>query len=87
MNRSAFDFDRPRELEAAVPPEERGVERDRVRLLVTGETASLHRNFRTLPELLEPGDLLVVNESATLAASLPASGADGGFLLNMSTHY
>jgi S-adenosylmethionine:tRNA ribosyltransferase-isomerase len=33
--------------------------------------------FRDLPELLEPGDLVVVNTSATLPARLPARRADG----------
>jgi len=37
--------------------------------------------------LLHPGDLLVVNESATLRASLPARAPWGDFLLNLSTHY
>jgi hypothetical protein len=36
---------------------------------------------------LEPGDLLVVNRSATLPASLPAEGAPGPFILNLSTRY
>src|SRR3954467_5519483 len=30
------------------------------------------RSFSDLPELLQPGDLLVVNDAATLPASLPA---------------
>ena len=36
----------------------------------TGEI--VHARFRDLPEFLEPGDLLVVNNSATLPAALPA---------------
>jgi S-adenosylmethionine:tRNA ribosyltransferase-isomerase len=36
-----------------------------------------HHVFRELPELLEPGDLVVVNASATLPARLPARRADG----------
>jgi S-adenosylmethionine:tRNA ribosyltransferase-isomerase len=36
---------------------------------------------------LDPGDLLVVNRSATLPASLPAHGRMGAFLLNLSTDY
>ncbi|MGA9839535.1 MAG: S-adenosylmethionine:tRNA ribosyltransferase-isomerase [Thermoplasmata archaeon] len=87
MNRSAFDFDRPGALQATAPPEDRGVERDEVRLLVTDAAGSRHRTFRSLPDLLEPGDLLVVNESATLAASLPARGGGFDFLLNVSTDY
>jgi S-adenosylmethionine:tRNA ribosyltransferase-isomerase len=60
----------PAELEAASPPERRGVPRDGVRLLVATPTALLHRHFRDLPELLAPGDLVVVNTSATVPAAL-----------------
>src|SRR4051794_30161296 len=35
-----------------------------------------HRRFRDLPGLLEPGDLVVVNTSATLPARIDARGAD-----------
>jgi S-adenosylmethionine:tRNA ribosyltransferase-isomerase len=40
-----------------------------------------------LPEYFRPGDLLVINRSATLPASLPASGTIGAFTLNLSTNY
>jgi S-adenosylmethionine:tRNA ribosyltransferase-isomerase len=70
--RSAVRFRLPPELEAAAPPEARGVRRDHVRLLLvdraTGSVA--HHRFHELPHLLEPGDLLVVNDSRTLPASL-----------------
>jgi S-adenosylmethionine:tRNA ribosyltransferase-isomerase len=36
-----------------------------------------HHVFRDLPELLAPGDLLVVNTSATIAAAVTAGRADG----------
>ena len=36
---------------------------------------------------MKAGDLLVVNESATLGASLPAIGPDGPLLVNLSTQY
>jgi S-adenosylmethionine:tRNA ribosyltransferase-isomerase len=87
MNRSEFDFVRPTELGATGTPEDRGVARDGVRLLVTGGNGSAHATFRDLPDLLEAGDLLVVNESATLPASLPAHGPSGEFLLNVCTEY
>ncbi len=51
---------------AAEPPEHRGLRRDEVRLLVADERGISHRLFRELPEHLRPGDLLVVNISATL---------------------
>ncbi|HLM70145.1 MAG TPA: S-adenosylmethionine:tRNA ribosyltransferase-isomerase, partial [Thermoplasmata archaeon] len=69
------------------PPEDRGLERDGVRLLVSTSEREETRTFRDLPMLLHPGDLLVVNESATLRASLPARAPWGDFLLNLSTHY
>jgi S-adenosylmethionine:tRNA-ribosyltransferase-isomerase (queuine synthetase) len=67
-----IDFLLPPALEAHEPPEARGRARDDVRLLVgrrgTGEVS--HHPFRDLPDLLEPGDLLVVNTSATLPAAV-----------------
>ena len=72
---------------AVSPPETRGIERDAVRLLVSRGHSHEHATFRDLPELLPPGTLLVVNASATLPASLPASARFGSFLLNLSTRY
>ncbi|MGH3242488.1 MAG: S-adenosylmethionine:tRNA ribosyltransferase-isomerase [Spirillospora sp.] len=83
------EFTLPTALEAHEPPEARGRTRDGVRLLVsrraTGEIS--HHEFRDLPALLTPGDLLVVNTSSTLPAavrldrisvhfSTPVPGAD-----------
>ncbi|MER7128891.1 S-adenosylmethionine:tRNA ribosyltransferase-isomerase [Streptosporangium saharense] len=72
MNALAADFTLPPELEAHEPPEARGLARDEVRLLVsrgrTGEVS--HHRFTDLPGLLRPGDLLVVNDSATLPAAV-----------------
>ena len=59
------------EHEAHQPPEARGVRRDGVRLLVSpGLAPPIHTTFRTLPHYLQPGDLVVVNTSATVAAAL-----------------
>ena len=70
--RSAVRFRLPPELEAAAPPEARGLRRDHVRLLLVDRaTGSVdHHRFHELPRLLEEGDLLVVNDSRTLPASL-----------------
>jgi S-adenosylmethionine:tRNA ribosyltransferase-isomerase len=87
MSSASLEFDRPPLLEAVETPEDRGLSRDEVRLLVSGGGRVQHRVFRELPGLLRPGDLLVVNESATLPASLPAHGSPGDFLLNLSTRY
>jgi S-adenosylmethionine:tRNA ribosyltransferase-isomerase len=70
---SALAFELPARLEATAPPEARGVARDAVRLLVADGAAEslIHARFDELPALLAPGDLVVVNVSATLAAALP----------------
>jgi S-adenosylmethionine:tRNA ribosyltransferase-isomerase len=67
-------FELPRAREATAPPEARGLDRDAVRLLVADRAtgAIAHTRFHRLPELLAPGDLLVINVSATLAAAVPA---------------
>jgi S-adenosylmethionine:tRNA ribosyltransferase-isomerase len=73
-------FELPEELEATVPPEERGGGRDDVRLLVAradGLGVS-HHAFRELPSLLDPGDVLVVNVSATLPAAVDGTVAATG---------
>jgi S-adenosylmethionine:tRNA ribosyltransferase-isomerase len=77
--RSAVRFTLPPELEAAAPPEARGLRRDHVRLLLVDRaTGSVeHHRFHELPRLLEPGDLLVANDSRTLPASLLGRTAAG----------
>ncbi|HEY7323930.1 MAG TPA: S-adenosylmethionine:tRNA ribosyltransferase-isomerase, partial [Streptosporangiaceae bacterium] len=60
------------ELEAHEPPEARGASRSDVRLMVSRSAARevSHHAFADLPGLLLPGDLLVVNNSATLPAAV-----------------
>ena len=70
-------FTLPPGSEATVPPEQRGMARDGVRLLAVRPGAVSGHRFRDLPDLLSPGDLLVVNTSATLPARLDAVRADG----------
>jgi S-adenosylmethionine:tRNA ribosyltransferase-isomerase len=70
-------FSLPPGSEAGAPPERRGIPRDGVRLLVATPSGVEHRIFRDLPELLAPGDLVVVNTSATLAAALDVVRGDG----------
>jgi S-adenosylmethionine:tRNA ribosyltransferase-isomerase len=62
---------------ASQPPEARGLTRDGVRLLAATPDGLVHARFRDLPRFLSPGDLLVVNTSATLAAALPAQRTGG----------
>jgi S-adenosylmethionine:tRNA ribosyltransferase-isomerase len=81
---AAASFELPLELEAREPPEARGLARDEVRMLVAhrGDGRIEHARFRDLVEALDPGDLLVVNTSGTLAAALPAGR---GLELHLST--
>jgi S-adenosylmethionine:tRNA ribosyltransferase-isomerase len=62
----------PAELSAGEPPEYRGLARDQVRLLVAGGTGVRHARFRDLGRFLDPGDVLVVNTSATVPAAVDA---------------
>jgi S-adenosylmethionine:tRNA ribosyltransferase-isomerase len=72
-------FELPAQLEAREPPEARGLGRDEVRLMVArrGARTIEHACFRDLPEFLEAGDALVINNSATVPAAVPARDADG----------
>jgi S-adenosylmethionine:tRNA ribosyltransferase-isomerase len=76
---AALAFTLPPAREATKPPEARGVPRDGVRLLVADATTGelTHARFSELTTLLDPGDLLVVNVSATLPAALPARALGG----------
>jgi S-adenosylmethionine:tRNA ribosyltransferase-isomerase len=69
---------------ADAPPEERGLRRDAVRLLVasrsTGEITDTV--FTRLPGFFTPGDVLVVNTSATLPAAVPTTD---GHVVHFST--
>ncbi len=86
-DQAPIHFDLPRELEAREPPEARGLARDDVRLLVSRpEVAPVHAGFRDLPDILDPGDLLVINTSATLPAAVDATRPDGSMVeLHLST--
>jgi S-adenosylmethionine:tRNA ribosyltransferase-isomerase len=64
-------------LAADRPPEERGLGRDGVRLLVATPDGLVHARFSDLPRFLSAGDLLVVNTSATIAAALDGRRGDG----------
>jgi S-adenosylmethionine:tRNA ribosyltransferase-isomerase len=74
---AALAFELPERLEATEP----APERDQVRLLDASGDGLRHHRFTDLPDLLRPGDLLVVNTSATLPAALPA----GALRLHLST--
>jgi S-adenosylmethionine:tRNA ribosyltransferase-isomerase len=73
---SAYSYSLPEELIAHAP----AAERDHSRLLVLKKsTASIsHRSFFELPEILEPGDLLIVNETKVVPAALSGRKTTGG---------
>jgi S-adenosylmethionine:tRNA ribosyltransferase-isomerase len=74
-------------LEAREPPEVRAPERGDVALLVASRAdgALVHARFSELPRFLRAGDLLVVNNSATIPAALPARLDGQDVLLHLST--
>lgn len=76
MQLSDFDFPFDSSLIAVEPI----APRDRARLLVLNrETQQLaHRHVADLPDLLEPGDLLVVNDTKVLAARVPGIKRSSG---------
>ena len=69
------------------PPEARCVSRDNVRMMVSrGTDSPIHSTFRSLPEFLSAGDLVVVNTSATVPAAIDAVLTDGtALVLHIST--
>jgi S-adenosylmethionine:tRNA ribosyltransferase-isomerase len=76
MRRSDFRYDLPEELIAQYPPARRGDSRLLCLDGPTGEAAD--RRFSDLPDLLEPGDLLVFNDTRVMAARLLGRKATGG---------
>ncbi|MHB8513015.1 MAG: S-adenosylmethionine:tRNA ribosyltransferase-isomerase [Actinomycetota bacterium] len=80
-------FELPATLSATEPPEYRGLARDEVRLLVASPDGVAHAQFRDLPNYLRPGDLLVVNNSATRAAAFDGVRDYGSHIVvHLSTH-
>jgi S-adenosylmethionine:tRNA ribosyltransferase-isomerase len=81
-----FDYELPTELIAQTPPERR--EDARLLVLDRATGAVAHRGIVDLPDLLRPGDLLVVNDTRVIPARLLARRSTGGqvevFLLGPS---
>ncbi|MGQ0574257.1 MAG: S-adenosylmethionine:tRNA ribosyltransferase-isomerase [Pseudonocardia sp.] len=70
---------------ATEPPEERGLARDEVRLLVAQPRRPVrHRRFTDLPAALAPGDLVVVNSSPTVPAAVDGVRAGQPVTLHVS---
>jgi S-adenosylmethionine:tRNA ribosyltransferase-isomerase len=74
MRRADFHYELPPELIAQQPPAQRSAGR----LLQLAGDALEDRGVGDLPELLEPGDLLVFNDTRVIPARLLAHKASGG---------
>ncbi|AQS55215.1 tRNA preQ1(34) S-adenosylmethionine ribosyltransferase-isomerase QueA [Novibacillus thermophilus] len=76
MDVSQFDFDLPERLIAQTPLAERSESR---LLVLRREDGSIrHRRFQDIVEFLQPGDVLVLNDSKVIPARLIGSKADTG---------
>ena len=78
-----YDFDLPQSLIARYPP----ANRDGGRLLELRERGPVDRRVIDLPRCLEPGDLLVVNNTKVLSARLAARRATGGAVEALLLHH
>jgi len=71
-----FDYTLPQDLIAQFPPAERGASR---LLHLDGRTGTLtDRHFRDIVELVEPGDVVVANDTRVIKARLAGRKASGG---------
>jgi S-adenosylmethionine:tRNA ribosyltransferase-isomerase len=69
---------------APAPPETRGGGRDAVRVLVAKPSGIEHATFADLPRHLRAGDVVVVNNSATVAGEVDADGPLGPVVLHIA---
>ena len=76
MKKSDFFFELPEELIAQTPLQRRDASRMLVLNKQTGEIE--HRHFYELPDFLNPGDCLVLNDSRVLPARLLGNRLTGG---------
>lgn len=76
LKKSDFYYELPEELIAQTPLEERDSSRMMVIDRKTGEIS--HKIFRQLPEFLEKGDVLVINDSKVIPARLFGKKSDSG---------
>jgi S-adenosylmethionine:tRNA ribosyltransferase-isomerase len=82
---TAFEPEPTPVAEATTTPESRGLARDGVQMLVARPGQLVHRRVRDLPDELRPGDLLVVNTSATLPAAVDLDRERAGQAVHVST--
>ncbi|MGK0198771.1 MAG: S-adenosylmethionine:tRNA ribosyltransferase-isomerase, partial [Yoonia sp.] len=81
MRISDFHFDLPEELIAQHPAERR----DQSRLLVLYRSCGevFHKSFTDFPSFIEPGDLIVLNNSKVIPARLRGSKPETGGQIEM----
>ena len=82
---SRVRFRVPGDSTAAAPPEVRGSSRDDVRMLVARPDGVQHRRFTDLADQLEPGDLVVVNNSATVNGEIDGVRRNQPVVLHAAT--
>ena len=76
LSMAEFDYDLPSELIAQEPLPERSA--SRLMMLNRDSGDITHRHFIDLPKLLDPGDLLVMNDSRVIPARLIGNRVTGG---------
>jgi len=77
-------FTPPADAFAPAPAETRGRGRDAVRMLVAEPSRIEHATFADLPRHLRAGDVVVVNNSATVAGEVDARGPRGPVVLHIA---
>ncbi|GAA0574772.1 S-adenosylmethionine:tRNA ribosyltransferase-isomerase [Kribbella sandramycini] len=80
-------FELPDALNATEPPEARGLARDQVKLLVAEGSTVTHTRFDKIGQHLRPGDLLLVNTSATLPAAVDGTWITGAGVAPVVVHF
>lgn len=83
MRVDLFDFDLPQDLIALRPVRPRDAAR---MLVVRGEGAFEDRGVRDLPQLLQPGDVLVFNDTRVIPAQLEGRKAGGEAKIGATLH-
>jgi len=84
--RSSIHFEPQDDAVAPAPAEARGLSREDVRLLVASPHGITHAQFRDLPDHLRAGDVVVVNDSATIAGEIDAQWLGRGpVVLHLAT--
>jgi S-adenosylmethionine:tRNA ribosyltransferase-isomerase len=78
-------FHRPPDSDATEPPEARGLARDGVKLLVARPGGVSDARFADLGDYLRPGDLVVVNNSATMPAAVDGRRDETAIAVHFST--